>query len=133
MNGTNPPPYKMLIIDDEGFVRDILRDLFSERFECTTAASAAEALATVENERFSIVLSDIDLGDMSGIEVVPRVLKQSPDTVVIMISGNQTIDVAIEAMRVGAFDYIRKPFEIDFVELAVKRAFDHHKLLAGKR
>ena len=123
----------MLIIDDEEFVRSILYDLFSERFDCTTAASATEALATIESDKFSIVLSDIDLGDMSGIEVVPRILKQSPDTVVIMISGNQTIDVAIEAMRVGAFDYIRKPFEIDFVELAVKRAFDHHKLLAGKR
>jgi diguanylate cyclase (GGDEF)-like protein len=133
MNGTNPPPYKMLIIDDEEFVRSILRDLFSERYDCTTAASAAEALAAVEQERFSIVLSDIDLGGMSGIEVVPLILKRSPDTVVVMISGNQTIDVAIEAMRVGAFDYIRKPFEIDFVELAVNRAFEHHKLLAGKR
>ncbi len=133
MNESTARTYKMLIIDDEQFVRDILQDLFSERFECRTAASAAQALEHIENEKFSIVLSDIDLGGMSGIEVVPRILKRSPDTVVVMISGNQTIDVAIQAMRVGAFDYIRKPFEIDFVELAVKRAFDHHKLLAGKR
>jgi len=87
----------MLIIDDEEFVRSILYDLFSARFDCTMAASATDALATIESDKFSIVLSDIDLGDMSGIEVVPRILKQSPDTVVIMISGNQTIDVAIEA------------------------------------
>src|SRR5690606_30438473 len=133
MNESTPRTYKMLIIDDEQFVRDILQDLFCGRFDCRTAASAAEALEHVENEKFSIVLSDIDLGGMSGIEGVPRILKSSPDTVVVMISGNQTIDVAIEAMRVGAFDYIRKPFEIDFVEPAVKRAFDHHQLLTGKR
>ena len=71
MNDSTPQPYKMLIIDDEEFVRDILKDLFCERFQCITAASAAEALDHIEKQRFSIVLSDIDLGGMSGIEVVP--------------------------------------------------------------
>jgi diguanylate cyclase (GGDEF)-like protein len=130
MFNSNP---KILIIDDEQFVRDILLDLFSENFECSTAASAAEALELSKTDKFGVVLSDIDLGDMSGIELVPKILKSSPDAAVVMISGNQTIEHAIQAMRAGAFDYIRKPFEIDFVELAVRRAVDHHRLLAGKR
>lgn len=120
-------------MDDEAFVRDILLQLLGSDYDCATASSAAEAYSLVEDRRFEIVLTDLDLGDMSGIDLVPLIGKASPDTVVVMISGNQDIDHAIAAMRAGAFDYIRKPFELDIVEFAVKRALEYHKLLAGKR
>jgi diguanylate cyclase (GGDEF)-like protein len=73
------------------------------------------------------------MGGMSGLELVPNVYSISPDTVVVMISGNQSIETAIEAMRVGAFDYITKPLDLRHVEAAVERALQHCRLLKEKR
>jgi putative nucleotidyltransferase with HDIG domain len=73
------------------------------------------------------------MGGMSGLEMIPHVLSISLDTVVVMISGMQTIESAIEALRVGAFDYIMKPFDLRQVEAAVKRALEHYELRAAKR
>ena len=70
---------------------------------------------------------------MSGIEIIPTIIESSPDTVVIMISGSQNIQSAIESMRVGAFDFIQKPFDIDHIEVSIQRALAHHRLLTGKR
>jgi diguanylate cyclase (GGDEF)-like protein len=84
-------------------------------------------------EEFDLVLSDIRMGGMSGLEMIPRVLALAPDTVVMMNSGEQTIESAIEALRVGAFDYVRKPFDLQHVEAAVRRALEHHSLLEAKR
>src|SRR5438046_9591870 len=70
---------------------------------------------------------------LSGLEMAPRILEHSPDTLIIMISGQQTIDYAIEAMRAGAFDYITKPFDIPHIEAAVSRALSHQRLLNEKR
>lgn len=124
---------RILIVDDEAFVRDILLELLSPLYECTTASSAAEAVVLVEEHRFEVVLTDIDLGDMSGVDLVPIIRQSLPDTAVVIISGNQDIDHAIAAMRAGAFDFVRKPFDLDIVEFAVKRALGHHKLLTEKR
>ena len=125
--------YRIMIVDDEPFVRDILLELLTPEYDCTTASSAAEAMHLAEVNRFELVLTDIDLGDMSGVDLVPLVRAELPDAVVVIISGNQDIDHAIAAMRAGAFDYVRKPFDLDIVEFAVKRALNHHKLLAEKR
>src|SRR2546430_12196309 len=70
---------------------------------------------------------------LSGLKMAPRILEHSPDTVVIMISGEQTIDYAIEAMRAGAFDYITKPFDLRQVGASVQRALKHQRLLEEKR
>jgi diguanylate cyclase (GGDEF)-like protein len=73
------------------------------------------------------------MGGMSGLEMIPQVRAFAPDTVIMMISGEQTIESAIEAMRGGAFDYIMKPFDFQHVEASVRRALEHHSLLASKR
>jgi putative nucleotidyltransferase with HDIG domain len=70
---------------------------------------------------------------MSGLELIPRVRELSPDTVVIMISGVQTVESAINALRAGAFDYVMKPFDLHHVEAAVSRALEHHYLRVEKR
>jgi diguanylate cyclase (GGDEF)-like protein len=124
---------KILIIDDEPFVRNILSDILSDTYKCSTAGSAEEALQILENEKFNLVLSDIRMKGMSGIELIPKVLEASPDTVVMTISGEYGIDNAIEAMQAGTFDYIKKPFDIDTVRMSVERALKHHFLLVGKR
>jgi len=133
MNDLEELGKRILIVDDELFVRNVLCNILSDKYICMVAESADEALKLIENNDFNLVLSDIDLGGMSGIEMVPLVHKTLPDAVVIMISGKQTIESAIEAMRVGAFDYIPKPFEIEQVELSVRKALNHQQLLVEKR
>jgi len=129
----NKQKAKILIVDDELSVRTLLCEILSEIWDCTTVESAEEALALLKKQKFNLVISDINLGGMSGIEMIPGVLSYAPDTVVMMVSGNRTIDSAIEAMRVGAFDFIKKPFDIEHIEVAVKRALNHNALLIEKR
>jgi diguanylate cyclase (GGDEF)-like protein len=123
----------ILIIDDDEQIRGLLRDLLSPNHHCTAVGSAEEALAILNTINFNLVISDINMGGISGLDLVPRVLERTPDTVVVMISGQQTIDFAIEAMRAGAFDYITKPLDLRHVETAVNRALAHHHLLTQKR
>ena len=124
---------RLLIIDDEEQIRNLLKDLLGTVYDCYTAGSAEEALAALSEDTFDLVISDIDMGRMSGLELVPRVHSLSPDTVVVMISGNQDIEFAIQALRVGAFDYITKPIDLRHVEASVERALKHSDLLKEKR
>src|SRR5258707_3292633 len=123
----------ILIIDDDEQVRNLLREILSDGNDCASAGSAEDALAMLRTESFDLVISDINMGGISGLELIPRVLEQTPDTVVVMISGQQTIDYAIESMRAGAFDYITKPLDIRQIDAAVRRALEHHRLLREKR
>ena len=124
---------RLLIIDDEEQIRMLLMDLLGAVYDCCTAGSAEEALSALSEDTFDLVISDIDMGRMSGLELVPRVHSLSPDTVVVMISGNQDIEFAIQALRVGAFDYISKPIDLRHVEASVERALRHSELLKEKR
>ena len=123
----------ILIIDDDEQVRNLLKEILSDGNDCALAGSAEDALALLSTRSFNLVICDINMGGISGLELVPRVLEQTPDTVVVMISGQQTIDVAIESMRAGAFDYITKPLDIRQVHAAARRALEHHELLREKR
>src|SRR5215211_5592503 len=124
---------KVLVIDDEEQIRDLLVDLLSDVYDCSDTGSAEEALTALSKQTFDLVISDIDMGGMSGLELVPRVHALSPDTVVVMISGNQDLEFAIRALRVGAFDYITKPIDLRHVEASVERALNHCNLLKEKR
>src|SRR4051812_25067339 len=124
---------RVLVADDEPEIRDVLFDLLSPSYECTAVGSAEEALLCLRKGSYDLVISDIMMGGMSGIEMIPHVLKMSPDTVVIMISGVQTVESAINALRAGAFDYVMKPFDLQHVEAAVERALTHHTLRVEKR
>ncbi|MFN2577490.1 MAG: putative bifunctional diguanylate cyclase/phosphodiesterase [Pyrinomonadaceae bacterium] len=124
---------RVLIIDDDEQIRLLLTKLLASQHQCASVGSAESALASLDQEKFDLVISDINMGGASGLELVPAILQKNPDAVVIMVSGQQTIDYAIEAMRVGAFDYITKPVNIDHIEAAVRRALSHHRLLEDKR
>jgi len=124
---------RVLVADDEPEIRDVLYDLLSPAYECAAVGSAEEALLCLRKQRYDLVISDIMMGGMSGLDMIPHVLKMSPDTVVIMISGVQTVESAINALRAGAFDYVMKPFDLQHVEAAVARALTHHTLLVEKR
>ena len=124
---------RVLIVDDKPDIREILSDLLSADYHCVSVSSAEEALERVSSEKFELVISDVMMGGMSGFDMIPQVHSLSPDTVVVMISGVQTIENAIAALRVGAFDYIMKPFDLRQVESAVKRALEHYELRDAKR
>ena len=128
-----PGQPRLLIVDDQREVRNLLFNLLCGDYECVEADSAEEALSKSRAGRFDLVISDITMGGMSGLEMIPRLKELSPDTVVIMVSGVQTIESAVEAMRGGAFDYIIKPFDLRHVQSAVKRAVEHRDLQVAKR
>src|SRR5437763_6188112 len=129
-NNTKP---RLLIVDDEAEVRSVLSDLLGDIYQCSQAPSAEEALAQLRERDYHLVISDITMSGMSGLEMIPHVKVISPDTVIVMISGMQTIESAINALRLGAFDYLMKPFDLRQAEAAVARALEYHELVAAKR
>ncbi len=129
---------RILIVDDEAEITEILADLLSEDYECLRAGSAEQALVQLRQNQlrehqFQLVISDITMPGMSGLEMIPHVKQLSPETVVVMISGMQTVESAIGALRLGAFDYLMKPFDLRQVEAVVKRALEHHELVVAKQ
>lgn len=132
MNHTKNKNIRILIVDDMLPVRKLLSDILEENYICTTAGSGEEALELIQTEKFNLVLSDIEMSGMNGIELISRIREISPEIVVVMISGSQNIESAIESMRVGAFDYIKKPFQIEQIEITIERAVKHHLLLTAK-
>ncbi len=124
---------RLLIVDDEREVRSVLHDLLSENYVCGQAASAEDALRQLSESSYQLIISDITMSGMSGLEMIPHVKAISPDIVIVMISGMQTIESAINALRLGAFDYLMKPFDLRQVEAAIARAYEHHELIAAKQ
>src|SRR5258705_1762342 len=129
---TNLSP-RILIVDDELEITEILADLLSEQYDCVKADSAEQALTFLQEGNFQLVISDITMPGMSGLDMIPQVKEISRDTVVVMISGMQTVESAIGALRLGAFDYLMKPFDLRQVEAVVKRALEHHDLIVAKQ
>jgi putative two-component system response regulator len=124
---------RLLIIDDDPAVREVLVEFLGYRYECTGVGSAEEALARLGAQRFQLVVSDIAMARMSGLEMIPHIRALAPDALIVMVSGSQTVESAVEAMRAGAFDYIVKPFDLEHVDVAVRRALEHQRLLEAKR
>jgi putative nucleotidyltransferase with HDIG domain len=126
-------PAKILIIDDEPNVLSVLDALLSSQHECQTATSAVEALEYLKKESYDLVLSDIMMPGMSGLELLREINRRSRETIVVLISGNLNIQSAIEAMRRGAYDYVTKPFNLSDVETAVQRALRHQSLVKANQ
>jgi response regulator RpfG family c-di-GMP phosphodiesterase len=124
---------RILIADDDPEIRAVLFEFLGRAYACTAVHSAEAALAIVGRQKFSLVITDIRMGGMSGLQMVPHVQACSPETVVIFISGAQAQESAVEALRAGVFDYLIKPFDLQQVEVAVSRALEHQRLLAGRR
>lgn len=127
------PRSRILIVDDEPEITAILSDLFAGQYECTTAGSAEEALERLTRKDYELVVSDITMPGMSGLDMIPHVKSMRPNTVVVMISGMQTVESAIGALRLGSFDYVMKPFDLRQVEAVVKRALEHQELIVAKQ
>ena len=124
--------YSILVVDDQKSMRELLQLLLEkERYEVTLAASGEEALKILENTSFDLVITDIRMQDVDGIDVLKKAKAVSPDTVVIMISAFATAETAVEAMKEGAYDYIPKPFKNSDFKKLVRDALDSKKPSAG--
>lgn len=121
---------RILIVDDEEIVvRSCLRILSADEFEIDSACNGLEAMAKVAEHDYDMLILDIKMPKMNGIEVLQRVKETHPDIDVIMITGLHEIDTAVKAMKLGAFDYLPKPFDPEEFELVVARAFERRQLL----
>ncbi len=122
----------ILVIDDEQVVCDLLQEELSERgYLCTTTLSGKDALAKLATENFDVVLLDIRLPGMSGMEVLREIWLDHGNTATIMITAVNDVATAVEAMKLGASDYIVKPFDLDRVVTSIRTALET-KLIASK-
>ncbi len=121
---------RILVVDDEEIViRSCLRILEGNGYEIDVAHDGHEALRKIESNTYDIMILDIMMPNLGGLEVLRRVKETHPDMDVIMITGLSQIDTAVQAMKLGAFDYISKPFEPDELKLGVQRARERRQLL----
>lgn len=116
-------PGPILIVDDEASIRKSLEGVLGdEGYSCALASNGADALSQLQSLRPSLVILDIWMPGMDGIETLRRMKAAQPETPVIMMSGHATISTAIKATKVGASDFIEKPIELDLVLNAIRRA-----------
>lgn len=120
---------RILIVDDEEMICSIFsRRLTREGYSCVTAQNGKEALHYFYKDSFSLVISDIRMPEMDGIELLKEVRAVHPGILMIMVTAYPEIDLALEAMRLGAYDFIVKPADLELVVLSVKRAFEKKRL-----
>ena len=114
---------KILIVDDDALPRAIMGDaLRSRRYGIFEAVDAVEAEAVLRREDITVVLLDVVLPGQSGIEFLPRVREISPSTLTVLVTAHPSIEVAIQALRLGAFDFLKKPFEPEELVHIVEKA-----------
>lgn len=119
----------ILIVDDEPSVRDSLYNWFLEDgFEVSCAENASKALNMLDNMRFDIILADIKMPGMDGLEMLRRIKQILPDAIVIIITAFATVDTAVQALKDGAFDYVTKPFDPDDLSHLIRNALKQIKL-----
>ncbi len=125
---------RILIVDDEEAIRNLFSLTLSERYECVTAEDTPEALRLLAAQQFALVISDVQMPGLSGVELLRKIVSEFPDTAVIMVSGIDRSQRVIDALRIGAFDYLLKPCDLDVLQLRVEQALERRTLLQnGKR
>jgi DNA-binding NtrC family response regulator len=115
---------QLLVVDDDDVIRDTLYELLSENYVCHTAETADQALAKLKTDTYDVVLTDISMPGLSGLELLGHVRQLYPNTPVIIISGISDRAHAEGLIKIGAFDYLLKPFRLEVVESSVTRAIE---------
>ena len=122
---------KILVIDDEKSIRSTLQEILEyEKHTVSLANNGKEGLDQFENNKFDVVLCDIKMPEMDGIEVLEKIMQVSPEVSVIMISGHGNIDTAVDAIKKGAFDFIEKPLDLNRLLITIRNAMDKSSLLS---
>lgn len=123
--------FRILIVDDEPNIRTgLAKGLAREANEVVTATNGEEALALFCMAHHQLVITDLKMpGQLSGIDLVRKIKDERPETLVFVITAHGTIETAVEAMRLGAHDYVTKPVDLDMLRLQVRNAFEHYRLV----
>lgn len=121
---------KILVIDDEKSIRNTLKEILEyEGHEVQDAADGLEGLKKIESEKFDIVLCDIKMPKMDGLELLDKIMEIQSETPVIMISGHGTIETAVDAIKKGAYDFISKPLDLNRMLITLRNALDRSSLV----
>ena len=118
----------LLIVDDEEHTREGLELALEDKFEVFLASSAEEAFNAIEAEAFEVVLTDLRMSGESGMSVIDFAIRQAPESICIMMTAYGEVDVAVEAMKRGAFDFLSKPVNLEKLELLIMRGLNQRKL-----
>lgn len=125
---------KILVIDDERSIRNSLREILEyEKHEVQDAPDGTSGLKKAESEKFNIILCDVTMPGMDGMEFLEKVLDVQPEVPVIMISGHGTIETAVDAIKKGAYDFISKPFDLNRILITIRNALDRSNLATETR
>ena len=125
---------RVLIVDDEIAIRRILRDILEmEKYEVDEAGDGMECLVKVKQRKYDVVILDIKMPRLDGMEALDRIQQLSPDTPVVMISGHATIDTAVQAVKKGAFDFVSKPPDLNRLLITLRNAMDKSTLIVEKK
>ena len=124
---------RILIVDDEESVRTFFATYLGETYSCEVAANAQEALDILAREPFALVVTDMQMPGLSGIELLRKITEHYRDTAVIIVSGIARTQRVMDAIRVGASDYLIKPCDLDVLTISVERALERRMLLRNAR
>jgi len=125
---------RILIVDDEPSMQEFLEILLQRDGHDTVCCHSAEsALVALENDDFDLVISDIRMGGMSGLDLLDRIIELYPETLVLVITAHGTTESAVEAMKRGAYDYVTKPFSVDEIRMVVQKALEKKNLSTENR
>jgi two-component system response regulator PilR (NtrC family) len=120
---------RVLVVDDEKSMRDLLAiTLEKQHFEVTVADGGQTAIATLRREPFDVVITDLRMPTADGLQVLRAAKETSPESVVIVITAVGSTETAVEAMKLGAYDYITKPFKLDEINHIIRRALERKRL-----
>src|SRR6187401_3832879 len=120
---------RVLVVDDEKFIRDIIADFLGmEGYIVRTAEDGSSAVNELERARYDMVISDLKMPKMGGLDLLKEVSKTHPDTLTVIMTGFGTVETAIDAMKRGAYDYILKPFKVEEVVHIVQRGLEKRRL-----
>jgi two-component system response regulator AtoC len=121
---------KILIVDDEMLIRNFLAEtLRRKQFDISTAENGSKALALLKDNAYDLVITDVKMPDYSGIDLLRKIKELYPQTIVIVITAFGSIENAVEAMRLGAFNYLLKPFSPDTIEALIEKACQYQALI----
>jgi DNA-binding NtrC family response regulator len=125
---------RLLIVDDDVRMRELLMEIFNRKgYSAVSTGDSREALMMIRDEHFDVIMTDLKMPHIEGLEVLEYSGRKDPDVPVILITAYGTVESAIEAMKKGAYDYIQKPFEPEEIVLTVQRALAHHSLIKRNR
>src|SRR5690606_20870909 len=127
-------PSRLLVVDDEDLLGRTLGTYFKSRgHEVITCTSGQEALARPDLQAFDLLITDLQLPQMAGIEVITRAMAANPDMAAILMTGHASVDSAVQALRHGAVDYVQKPFSFKALEAVVERGLQMQRLKQANR